>query len=167
MTETGRSLPKLMAVDDDVASAELIVRIAERCGYEAFATSDSRGVIALADTLKPDLLAIDICMPNIDANNLFLLLNEVKYSGIIILVSGQDHSILNSTAKYGRSLGLDVPFALQKPMPISDLRKILHECREARAVYAAGCLNSELRFAERKRPRHRVKQMFIHHTTRS
>ncbi len=130
MTEAGDSLPKLMAVDDDVASAELVVRIAERCGYEAFATSDSRGVIALADTLKPDLLAIDICMPNIDASNLFELLTDVDFDGTIMLISGQDHSVLSSTAEYGRTLGLNVPFALQKPLDISALRKILHDYRK-------------------------------------
>ncbi len=134
MTEAGGHLPKLMAVDDDVASAELVVRIAERCGYEAFATSDSRGVIALADTLKPDILAVDICMPNIDASNLFVLLKDVAYSGTIILVSGQDNSVLSSTAQFGRSLGLNVPYALQKPLPIADLRKILMECRDAMAA---------------------------------
>ncbi len=31
---------RLLAVDDDASSAELIVRVAERCGYEAFAASD-------------------------------------------------------------------------------------------------------------------------------
>ena len=129
MTNIDARLPKLMAVDDDVASAELVVRIAERCGYEAFATSDPRGVIALAKTLAPDLLAVDICMPNIDANSLFLLLKEADFGGTIILVSGQDQEILNSTAAYGRSLGLDVPFALQKPLPIAELRNYLRECR--------------------------------------
>ncbi len=74
MDNSNGSLPILMAVDDDVASAELVVRIAERCGFEAFATSDSRGVTTLAKALKPELMAVDICMPNIDANSLFELL---------------------------------------------------------------------------------------------
>ncbi len=129
MTDSVERIPKLMAVDDDVASAELIVRIAERCDYEAFATSDPRGVIALAKALKPDLLAVDICMPNIDANSLFVLLKEAEYTGTIILVSGQDQQILNSTAAYGRSLGLDVPYVLQKPLPIAELRSFLSEYR--------------------------------------
>ena len=134
MGETAKRLPKLMAVDDDVASAELVVRIAERCGYEAFATSDSRGVIALSGTLKPDLLAVDICMPNIDANSLFELLRDADYTGTIILISGQEHSVLNETARYGRSLGLNVPYALQKPLPIAELRSILTDCRERLAA---------------------------------
>ncbi len=129
MTDSVERIPKLMAVDDDVASAELIVRIAERCDYEAFATSDPRGVIALAKTLKPDLLAVDICMPNIDASSLFVLLKEAEFTGTIILVSGQDQQVLNSTAAYGRSLGLDVPYVLQKPLPIAELRSFLSEYR--------------------------------------
>ena len=50
ITSSGTVL-RLLAVDDDASSAELIVRVAERCGYEAFATSDSRGVINLVKAL--------------------------------------------------------------------------------------------------------------------
>ncbi len=134
MNDAIGTLPTLMAVDDDVASAELVVRVAERCGYEAFATSDSRGVTTLAKTLKPELMAVDICMPNIDANSLFELLHEEDYKGTIILVSGQDHTVLNKTAEYGRSLGLNVPFVLQKPLPIAELRSILNKYHEKAAA---------------------------------
>jgi len=134
MTNSVDPIPKLMAVDDDVASAELVVRIAERCGFQAFATSDPRGVTMLARTLKPEMMAVDICMPNIDANSLFELLKEENYQGEIILVSGQDHMVLHKTAEYGRSLGLKVPYVLQKPLPIQELRSILNTFREKQAA---------------------------------
>ena len=75
----------LLAVDDDPSSAELVVRVSERCGYEAFATSDSRGVVELIRQLEPNVLAVDICMPNVDALDLFKMLAEDKYqcSGLV------------------------------------------------------------------------------------
>jgi two-component system chemotaxis response regulator CheB len=81
---------KLLAVDDDAASAELIVRVAERCGYEAFATSDSRGVVNLTRALAPHVLAVDINMPNIDAMQLFELLAAAGITARILIVSGED-----------------------------------------------------------------------------
>ena len=116
---------RLLAIDDDVSSAELIVRIAERCRYEAFATSDSRGVMNLASALRPDILSIDICMPNLDAYDLFELLSAASYGGRILIVSGQQPDVLESTRQRALALDLDAPHALQKPIDVALLRSLL------------------------------------------
>lgn len=117
--------PKLLAVDDDVSSAELIARVAERCGYESFATSDSRGVVNLASALKPSLISVDICMPNIDARELFKLLLAAGYTGEVMIVSGQESSVLNSTRDYAEAIGVKVRTVVQKPLDMRALRQIL------------------------------------------
>lgn len=122
--EAGKTL-RLLAVDDDAASAELVVRVAERCGFEAFATSDSRGVVNLAKALNPDVMAVDICMPNIDALELFKLLAEAEYPGRILIVSGQEEQVLESARSTAIALGLTVPSVLQKPLDFKRLREML------------------------------------------
>lgn len=122
--DAGKTL-RLLAVDDDAASAELVVRVAERCGFEAFATSDSRGVVNLAKALNPDVMAVDICMPNIDALELFKLLAEAEYKGIILVVSGQEEHVLESTRSAALALGLTVPSVMQKPLDFKKLREML------------------------------------------
>jgi DNA-binding response OmpR family regulator len=122
----------LLAVDDDPSSAELVVRVAERCGFEAFATSDSRGVVELIRQLHPDIFAVDICMPNVDALELFKLLSEDKFDGSIIIVSGQDESTLYSAARYAEELGLKRPKTMQKPLNFQDLRGWLNSVNESR-----------------------------------
>ena len=116
----------LLAVDDDPSSAELVVSVSERCGYEAFATSDSRGVVELIRQLEPNVLAVDICMPNVDALDLFKMLAEDKYQGSIIIVSGQDQSTLYSAARFAEELGLKRPKTMQKPLNFQELRGWLH-----------------------------------------
>lgn len=116
---------RLLAVDDDAASAELIVRVAERCGYEAFATSDSRGVINLVKALNPDVMAVDINMPNIDASALFALLAEAQYKGRILIVSGEDEAVLRKTQLKAEALGLRAPAYQQKPLDFGKLRAML------------------------------------------
>ncbi|WP_029040736.1 response regulator [Cucumibacter marinus] len=116
---------RLLAVDDDAASAELIVRVAERCGFEAFATSDSRGVISLTKALQPDIIALDMCMPNIDAIELFGLLAECDFKGRILIVSGQDEAVLRDAKRTAESLGLSVPWLQQKPLDFGTLRSML------------------------------------------
>ena len=123
-TDTSRPL-RILAVDDDASSAELIVRVAERCGYEAFATSDSRGVINIAKALNPDIMAVDINMPNIDARALFTLLAESGYRGRVLIVSGEDESVLRETQARAEALGLHVPYVQQKPLDFQKLRAML------------------------------------------
>lgn len=127
---------RLLAVDDDAASAELIVRVAERCGYEAFATSDSRGVINLVKALNPDVMAVDINMPNVDANALFGLLVEAHYSGHILIVSGEDEGVLRKTQQKAQALGLRTPAVQQKPLDFGKLRALLSMQAMASAAVA-------------------------------
>jgi two-component system chemotaxis response regulator CheB len=116
---------RLLAIDDDASSAELIVRVAERCGYEAFASSDSRGVINLVKALGPDIMAVDINMPNVDAIGLFEMLAEMSYAGRILIVSGEDDSVLKRTQAIAEKLGLSVPYVQQKPLDFQKLRDML------------------------------------------
>lgn len=125
MQQGAKPKRRLLAVDDDASSAELIVRVAERYGYEAFATSDSRGVVNLARALRPDVLAVDINMPNIDAVALFALLAETGYSGSILIVSGEDEAVLRATRGKAESLGLAVASVQQKPLDFQKLRAML------------------------------------------
>ena len=116
---------KLLAVDDDAPSAELIVRVAERCGYDAFATSDSRGVINLVAALRPDVMAVDISMPHVDAIELFRMLAEARYPGDIIIVSGQDEQTLGMVQRSAELMGLRRPHVHQKPLDFARLRETL------------------------------------------
>lgn len=116
---------RLLAIDDDVSSAELIVRVAERCRYEAFATSDSRGVMNLMNALCPSILAVDICMPNLDANDLFKLLATANCKSTILIVSGQEPAVLEETRQHALALGLNAPCTIQKPIDIAQIRAFL------------------------------------------
>jgi CheY-like chemotaxis protein len=124
---------KLLAVDDDAPSAELIVRVAERCGYEAFATSDSRGVINLVAALRPDVIAVDISMPHVDAVDLFRLLAEQGYDGELIIVSGQDEQTLAMVQRAAELMGLHRPAVHQKPLDFARLRETLNRNRLLKA----------------------------------
>lgn len=116
---------RLLAVDDDVASAELIVRVAERCGFEAFATSDPRGVVNLVAALAPEVMAVDISMPHVDALDLFRLLAQQGYRGRIVIVSGQDEQTLRTVQQSALAAGLDCPAVHQKPLDMGRLRQTL------------------------------------------
>jgi two-component system, chemotaxis family, chemotaxis protein CheY len=75
--------------------------------------------------LAPEVLAVDINMPNIDAVGLFALLAEIRYMGRILIVSGEDEAVLRATQAKAEALDLNVPYVLQKPLDFQKLRAML------------------------------------------
>ena len=70
-------------------------------------------------------MALDINMPNIDANGLFGLLAEAGIAGRILIVSGEDEEVLRATQARAEALGLNVPYVQQKPLDFHKLRMML------------------------------------------
>ncbi len=83
-------MARLLAVDDSEDSADLVARVATKCGYEAQATCDPRSVRALVQNWKPEILTLDLCMPEADGIDLLSVLEEAHYEGVLVIISGQD-----------------------------------------------------------------------------
>jgi two-component system chemotaxis response regulator CheY len=123
---------RLLAVDDDVASAELVGRIAARCGYDVRVTSSPKEVRDLLTEWQPDVLALDVCMPELDAVELLPILDEVQFSGDLLIVSGSDDQVRVSARKLASVRGIKVAGDIQKPLDVAALRKLLQGLHPAR-----------------------------------
>ncbi len=123
----GRHLDRLLAVDDSADSAELVARIAMKCGYEARAVSDPRSVGALIAEWNPDFVTLDLCMPDTDGIDLLSVLKTAGFSGTIIIISGQDTWFRKAASRLAQTHGLTVAGDLQKPVDISLLRALLDQ----------------------------------------
>lgn len=57
---------KILVVDDDIDTLRLVGLMLERRGYEIVAASNGRQAITMAQSEQPDLVLLDIMMPDID-----------------------------------------------------------------------------------------------------
>src|SRR5262249_6105972 len=57
---------RVLIVDDDIAFLELAERLFAKEGYDAVSTNEPKGVLQLARTIKPDLVLLDVLMPECD-----------------------------------------------------------------------------------------------------
>lgn len=117
--------PRLLAVDDVADSAELIARMAEKSGYEAQHTTDPTMVGSLIRSWQPTLVVTDICMPKMDAIELFKILQETGYAGDVFLVSGQADRVHEYTTKLAALHGVNVVGSMRKPIDIREFRAFL------------------------------------------
>lgn len=109
----------MLVVDDDVATAELLVQVLEDEGFEvakAHSAAEARAAIARR---CPDLVLLDVMLPDADGRN---LCHEFKSAGptqdsFIILISGM--AIGPQSRISGLNLGADE--YLTKPVQLAEL----------------------------------------------
>ncbi len=59
-------MTKILVVEDDEVNQEIVTRILRREGYEVIQANDGVAGVALALTEKPDLILMDISLPELD-----------------------------------------------------------------------------------------------------
>ena len=117
------SKKRILLVDDDARLARLLKVVLETAGYEVCAENDPQMALRVARAFKPDLLVMDIAMPDNDGDQLAQELNDDAEVGPVpvVYLSG----LLNEkdVARF-KELG---ETALLKPVNICELKKCIEE----------------------------------------
>lgn len=120
---------RLLAIDDNRDSADLVVRLAQKCGYEAQPFLGREDLRAALKSCPPDVLSLDLCMPNEDGIRMMSVLEESGFKGRIIIISGQEEWFRKSAARLATARGLKVAGDMAKPIDIANLMKLLASLR--------------------------------------
>src|SRR5579875_3225530 len=130
MLEAHKPPSRLLAVDDSADSADLVARVASKCGYGVRSTSDPRSVRGLVMDWKPEVLTLDLCMPDSDGIDLLSTLEESGFDGLVVIISGQDGWFRKAAGRLAETRGIKVVDDLEKPVDIAALRRLLNRLRE-------------------------------------
>jgi CheY-like chemotaxis protein len=125
----GTANVRFLAVDDDSDSAELICRIARKCGYDARATTDSRTIGRVLSDWNPQVIALDLCMPEIDGVQIISLLENKGFAGHLVIISGQTSQMRGTAQRLAAARGLKVADNLSKPINLKRLSDLLASLR--------------------------------------
>jgi CheY-like chemotaxis protein len=122
----------LLVIDDEPAITALVRRTAEPCGYKVFATSDPEAFKQHFHNDAPDLICLDLGMPDVDGIELMRFLAAEGCRSRLLIMSGSEPQLLQSALRLGEALGLDVVANIAKPLRIESLRTLLTDlCRRA------------------------------------
>lgn len=120
-----RRRARLLAIDDHADSAELIARVAAKLGYDSRTAASP---VELRDKLaswQPDILTLDLCMPEEDGFGVFSLLQQQGFVGRIVIISGHDEWLRRSAGRLAAAKGLNIVGNLSKPIDLKALRGLL------------------------------------------
>jgi DNA-binding response OmpR family regulator len=58
--------PTILIIDDETQTSDVLRRLFERAGWLAPCVNDSRAAATVLRTIRPDVVLLDLMMPNID-----------------------------------------------------------------------------------------------------
>lgn len=121
--------PKVLVIDDEPVLQKAVQKILKNENFEiAYANNGMEG-LAYLEKEKPDLIFLDLRMPELDGFGFLESLNikpDDPYHVVVITGHGDDREVL-------RSFDLGVNFFLRKPLSLIEVRCLARRCLEMKA----------------------------------
>jgi len=131
----------ILLIEDDEALAQLVQLLLERAGYAVKAATNGEAGLEIARHTPPDLVLLDILMPDMDGWHVYEALRRITDSPVLFLTAlGDEHNIT-----YGLGLGADdyivKPFGYKEL--VTRVKAALSRARRARGeqtIFQTGTL---------------------------
>ncbi|HSK65876.1 MAG TPA: response regulator transcription factor [Anaerolineales bacterium] len=92
---------KLLVIDDDAAVTDLLTLLLKSQGFEVSATNNSADGLAMIREIQPDLVILDLMMPEMDGWEVCRSVRQFSQVPIIILSALNDPSMIASVLDAG------------------------------------------------------------------
>ena len=135
---------KLLVIDDQADLCEFISEAARAMGFEAIAVTEPDAFRRAVQEFQPTVVVLDLQMPGADGIELLRYLGERGTKAQVLVASGMDQRVLATAQQLGRSQGLNMLGALQKPILLADLEATLRQCLRADAPLTPEALTAAL-----------------------
>lgn len=150
-----KSAIRILVLDDEPFMLKLLTHMLAKLEFTLVTTCDS-GRVALesfdSPNGQPDLILLDLNMPEMDGVEFVRKLVEHHYAGSLILVSGEDERMQQSVEKLVRAHKIQVLGHLHKPPTLEGLAVLLEKWvattqdgpRAAKKIYSADELRAAI-----------------------
>lgn len=116
---------RLLVIDDEPDIAEYIGQVGEGLGYQVRVTSEVESFKSSFQAFSPDVVVLDVVMPEIDGIELVKYLASNGCTAKILVISGYAQRYLDNTKALGEAFGLESVTAMAKPIELPKLEKFL------------------------------------------
>lgn len=116
---------QLLVIDDEVEFGKFVGRVGRDLGLEVEVTADPDRFKALLLSFKPDVIVMDMVMPNTEGIELIRWLSHERYPARVIVVTGYNPDYAKMAALMARAEGVVQVTTLFKPVRLAELRSAL------------------------------------------
>jgi DNA-binding response OmpR family regulator len=122
-----RPRPMMLVVDDEPLMAEYMASVAEQAGWSVDLAITAAEFEAKVKADQPDMVVLDLGLPDRDGVELLRYLSSTGYLGNLIIASAFDEAIVETSAMLAREQGLAVSGYLQKPVAAQVFTSMLEQ----------------------------------------
>ncbi len=118
---------RLLAVDDDPAILRLIEHVAGGLGFAVETVADGAAFKASYLRVLPDVVTLDIFMPEVDGIELIRWLISIEAKARVIIISGSSGLFTELGERLATARGSLRIAKLPKPFRVEELRDVLRD----------------------------------------
>ncbi len=115
---------KIYIIDDDVQMSDMLSTVVEDAGFTATVFNNATHFLSESAT-DNDVILLDLNMPDMDGIEVIRALASKQCKSSLILISGNDTSVLRSAEELARAHSLNIIMSLCKPIQIGMLQELL------------------------------------------
>ena len=120
----------ILIVDDDVQFGRLVNRVVTKMGHTVEQIVSSREIMQRYASFSPDVIFLDIFMPDLDGLEIAKWLTEQNFSGRLIFMTGHDPAFLTAAKTVVEDRISAAIATLEKPARIEEIRAVLEGPKE-------------------------------------
>jgi two-component system cell cycle response regulator DivK len=113
-------MAKVLYIEDNPDNMQLVQRVMVALGHQFLWAADGLGGVRMAETERPDLILLDINLPDIDGHEVARRLRANKHSLLYVPIIAITANALKGDAEKALAAGCDV--YMSKPVNIRELR---------------------------------------------
>jgi EAL domain-containing protein (putative c-di-GMP-specific phosphodiesterase class I)/DNA-binding NarL/FixJ family response regulator len=126
MAPSDKSSVRILALDDEPLMLEFLADTLSALGYTQVTTCNSGyRALSLLESPGADIILFDLKMPELDGLQFIRHLKGRDFTGSVLLVSGVDERIVQSSEQLVRSYGIDILGSISKPVLPEELGRVL------------------------------------------
>lgn len=144
---------RVLIVDDERYITIIVKKIVEKLGCEADSIDDGRTIGKALVAFDPEVIFLDLMMPDIDGVETINLLGEAGCKAKIILMSGLDQRTISSVAEVAKGLNLDVISAITKPFQPGQIESLIEPLIASKATSAQAASGPQIQQTALSGPR--------------
>ncbi len=120
---------RILLIDDEASLTKILIKFLEQGGHEAFPASTAAEGFEKNGVLKPDLILLDLHLPDMGGLEVLSKLNETVSPASVVVITGE-----GSVDSAVQAMKMGAEDYLEKPIDMERLRVVLKKITEKRGL---------------------------------